>query len=165
MGRTAMGRARTTRRVLLASASAPLAACGLSDPRGAPAVRFGDPISIGFWHTQSAANQRTLEELAVKFNQSNDKNVTLKLEYQGTYQQAHQKVIAAIQSGLVPDAAGGLDHSVAEWARLGALVDVTDYVERGPAPLPKGSTDDLFPVFLSPGRYETGSRRLYTVPF
>jgi multiple sugar transport system substrate-binding protein len=165
MGRTAMGRSRATRRALLAGAAAPFTACGLSDPRGAPAVKFGDPISISFWHTQGGANQRPLEELAAKFNQTNGKNLTVKLEYQGTYAQAHQKTTAAIQSGLKPDVASGLDHSVFEWARLGALVDLSDYVAGGPAPLPRGSADDLFPVFLSPGRYETASRRLYGMPF
>ena len=162
-----MGRLRTTRRAVLlgASVSLPLTACGLGDPRAAPAVKFGDPVTVSFWHTQSAANLRALEELAARFNQSNGKNITLKLEYQGTYAQAHQKVLAAIQSGVKPDLASGLDHSLAEWARLGALEDLADYVERGPSPLPKGSAEDLFPVFLMPGRYETGSRRLYGLPF
>src|SRR5687767_2282470 len=160
-----MSRSRTTRRALLAGAATPLVACGLSDLGGAPAVKFGDPISVSFWHTQNGTNQRVLEDLAAKFNQANGKNITLKPEYQGTYPQAHQKVLAAIQSGLKPDAAGGLDHSIAEWARLGALVDLADYVDRGPSPLPRGSTDDLFPIFLSPGRYETATRGLYALPF
>jgi ABC-type glycerol-3-phosphate transport system substrate-binding protein len=137
----------------------------LGDLRGAPAVKFGDPVSVTFWHTQSVTNLRALEELATRFNQTNGKNITLKLEYQGTYPQAHQKTLAAIQSGLTPDVAGGQDHAIAEWARLGAAVDLADYVDRGPSPLPKGSVEDLFPVFLSPGRYETGSRRLFGLPF
>ena len=162
-----MRRSRFTRRAVLLGATASgaaLTACGLGDPRGAPAVKFGDPVSLTFWHTQSAANQRALEELAAKFNQTNGKNLTLKLEYQGTYQQAHQKTLAAIQSGLTPDLAAGQDHAITEWSRLGALVDLADYVDRGPSPLPKGSSEDLFPAFLSPGRYEPGPRRLFALP-
>ena len=167
MGRTTMPRSQRTRRSFLLGAAAPLAltACGLGDPHGPAAVKFGDPVTVTFWHTHSAPNLRALEELAAKFNQTNAKNITLKLEYQGTYPQAHQKTAAAIQAGVLPDVGSGQDHALAEWARMGALVDLSDYVERGPSPLPKGSLDDLFPVFLSPGRYETGSRRLFGLPF
>src|SRR5262245_39063101 len=82
-----------------------LAACGPNQGQGSttPAVTFGEPVSVTFWHTQTSANEKALSDLVSKFNATNGKNITLKSEYQGSYTQVFQKIMASIQAGSPPD--------------------------------------------------------------
>jgi ABC-type glycerol-3-phosphate transport system substrate-binding protein len=169
-------RARSTRRVVLSrtartastgAAVAGLAACGLADRGrgGAAPVKFGDPVTIGFWHTQTGTNQRTIDEFATKFGAANGKNITLRAEYQGSYQQVFQKTLAAVAAGSPPDTAVAYENMVVEYAKQGAVVDLADYLDRGPTPLPKDSLVDIFPALLQGSRYETFGGKLLSFPF
>src|SRR3954454_4480875 len=125
-----------------------LAACGASStaaPSSAPAVKFGDPVSITFWHTQTGSNADALQELVNKFNQTNGKNITLKSEFQGNYTQVFQKIMAAIQAGSPPDVAVAYESMVDAYMRANAVVNLDDYALKGPQAFSKESLDDIFP--------------------
>ncbi len=149
------------------SACAPLgiATQGARGGTAAPAVKFGDPVSITFWHTQTGVNQKALAELVGKFSTANGKNITLRGEYQGSYQQVFQKTMVAIQAGSPPDAALAFESMVQEYARAGAVVDLDEYLAKGPSPLDKESLGDLFPAYLGGGRLDAFRRRLLSFPF
>ncbi|MDQ3700277.1 MAG: ABC transporter substrate-binding protein [Chloroflexota bacterium] len=165
---------RTTRRHLVGRGTigagvawGALSAC-VAPPRGgtaAPVVKFGDPVTITFWHTQTGVNEKALAELVGKFGTSNGKNITLRGEYQGSYQQVFQKTMVAIQAGSPPDATLAFESMVQEYARAGAVVDLDDYLSKGPAPLDKESLGDLVPSFVESGRLDAFGRRLLSFPF
>ena len=133
-----------------------LAACGPAQNQGgsAPAVTFGEPVTITFWHTQTGANEKALSEQVAKFNGANGKNITLKSEYQGSYTQVYQKIMAGIQAGSPPDVAVAYESMVAEYMKANAVVDM----RRRRASRARG------PVEGEPGRHLPPVHRVPTVP-
>src|SRR5439155_13407772 len=111
-------------------------------------VKFGDPVSVTFWHSQTGGNADALQEMVNKFNQSNGKNITLKSEYQGSYTQIFQKIMAAIQAGSPPDVAVAYESMVAEYMKANAVVDLGDYALKGAQAFSKESLDDIFPQYV-----------------
>ena len=161
-----------TRRMLLAAGAAAGGlpahlgcATGAGRAPSAPAVKFGDPVSITFWHTQTGANEKALAEAVTKFNLHNGKNITLRSEFQGNAQQVFQKTMVALQAGSPPDAAVAFESMVHEFARAGAVVDLEDYLTAGASPLTRESRADLFPAYLDGGRLDAFGRRLLAFPF
>jgi ABC-type glycerol-3-phosphate transport system substrate-binding protein len=144
-----------------------LAACGPS-PAGTPAapeVKFGDPVSVTFWHTQTGANEKALTDLVTKFNSTNGKNITLKSEYQGSYTQVFQKIMAGIQAGSPPDVAVAYESMVAEYMKANAVVDLDDYALKGPQAFTKESLNDIFPQYIEANKYDDFNGKLLSFPF
>ena len=132
-----------TRRMLLAAGAAAGGlpahlgcATGTGRAPSAPAVKFGDPVSITFWHTQTGANEKALAEAVTKFNLHNGKNITLRSEFQGNAQQVFQKTMVALQAGSPPDTAVAFESMVHEYARAGAVVTWRTTSPPGPPPSP-----------------------------
>ena len=132
---------------------------------GAPEVRFGEPVSVTFWHTQTGANERALADAVSRFNLQNGKNILLRSEFQGNAQQVFQKTIVALQAGSPPDAAVAFESMVQEYARAGAVLDLDAYLTSGASPLTREGVADLFPAFLDSARLDAYSRRLLAFPF
>src|SRR5688500_12262782 len=101
-----------------------LAACGAPQGGAGANVKFGEPVTAVFWHTQTGVNETALTGLVTKFNATNGKNLTLKSEYQGDYTQVYQKVMASIQAGSPPDTAVAYESMVAEYMKANAVVDL-----------------------------------------
>ena len=149
------------------AAMAVLAACGPTQNQSgsAPAVTFGEPVSVTFWHTQTGANEKALSEQVAKFNGANGKNITLKSEYQGSYTQVYQKIMAGIQAGSPPDVAVAYESMVAEYMKANAVVDLTDYALKGPQAYSKESLDDIFPQYIEANKYDSFNGKLLSFPF
>ncbi len=162
-----------SRRALLAAGSAAAAsgaaAClpGTFPGRAAvaPEVKFGEPVSVTFWHTETGANERALSDAVSRFNLQTGKNILLRSEFQGNAQQVFQKTIVALQAGSPPDAAVAYESMVQEYARAGAVLDLDAYLTSGASPLSREGVADLFPSFLDSGRLDAYSRRLLAFPF
>ncbi len=144
-----------------------LAACGAPQGGGsaAPEVKFGDPVNVTFWHTQSGVNADALQFMVDKFNTSNGKNITLKSEFQGGYTEVFQKAIASIQAGSPPDIAVGYESMVVEYMRANAVVNLDDYALRGPQAFSKESLADIFPSYIKNNQYEEFENKLLSFPF
>lgn len=144
-----------------------LAACGA--PQGGSGagadVKFGEPVTAVFWHTQTAVNETALNEQVSKFNATNGKNITLKSEYQGSYTQVYQKIMASIQAGSPPDVAVAYESMVAEYMKANAVVDLDDYALKGPLAYSKESLADIFPAYIDSNRYDLFNRKLLSFPF
>jgi multiple sugar transport system substrate-binding protein len=159
---------RTRRWLLHALAGWPVLTACTPPVRGgttAPEVKFGEPVSVTFWHTQTGATAAALADLAGRFSQANGKNITLHGEYQGSYQQVFQKTMVAIQAGSPPEAALAYESMVQEYARAGAVVELDAYLNGGSAPLDRAAQRDLFPAYLETGRLDAFDRRLLSFPF
>ena len=145
-----------------------LAACGPAQnaaSTGGPNVKFGDPTTVVFWHTQTGANADALQALVDKFNQTNGKNITLKSEYQGSYTQVFQKIMAAIQAGSPPDTAVAYESMVAEYMKADSVVNLDDYALKGALALTKDDLSDIFPQYLDANKYDTFNGKMLSYPF
>ena len=149
------------------AAMAVLAACGPAQNQGggAPAVTFGEPVTVTFWHTQTGANDKALADQVTKFNGANGKNITVKSEYQGNYTQVYQKIMAGIQAGSPPDVAVAYESMVAEYMKANAVVDLSDYALKGPLAYTKESLDDIFPQYIDSNKYDSFNGKLLSFPF
>ena len=162
----------TTRRALLARGSAifgttaALVACG-SQPKAQPtvSVKFEQPVDVTFWHTQTGANGKALEDTVAKFNQTNDKRITIKAENQGSYAQLFEKNMVSINAGTPVDTSVANDSEVAEYARGNGVVALDDYVKDGAIGLSKESFDDIFPGFIEGLHYPQYGNKLLAWPF
>ena len=173
MGMDATSVMGVTRRVLLArgssalGAGAILTACGGAATKtpAAPAVKFDQPVTISFFHSQSGANGKALQDMVDKFNTANDKQVTVKAEYQGSYPQVHEKNMVALQGGTPVEVSTAYENMVAEYMRGSAVVNLDDYVKAPALGLTKESLDDIFPTYLEGLRFSQYGNKLLSFPF
>lgn len=127
-----------------AGAAAGAAALGVSKRStafAAPAViqETGSQVKVLFWSAFGGKNGEVEQEVIKRFNES-QQDVVVEYQFQGTYEETAQKVIAALQARQAPDIAV---LSEANWFRfyanqyLAAMdefiaaeeLDTTDYVE------------------------------------
>jgi sn-glycerol 3-phosphate transport system substrate-binding protein len=108
--------------VLLATSALALAACGgggdddddaapapprdeVVDPALCPVDALDEadgPVEITFWHTMTAANEETLQELVDTYHQSQDR-VEVNLVFRGTYTENLEGYRAAARGGDLPN--------------------------------------------------------------
>lgn len=145
-----------------------VAACGPAQGGGTGGgvnVKFDQPVKPVFWHTQTGANAAALDEMVAKFNSSNGKQITLTSEYQGSYTQVFQKIMAAIQAGSPPDVAVAYESMVAEYTKANAVIDLDPYAVKGSLAFSKDSLDDIFPAYIESNRYAAFNNKLLSFPF
>jgi ABC-type glycerol-3-phosphate transport system substrate-binding protein len=154
--------------VLAAIILAPLLlACGgATGPaeRGEADIDLAGPVEVTLWHTQTQALAKALQDMVDEFNRTNDKQITVKLEFQGNYTQLYQKNIAAIQAGTLPDAAVAYESFVADYMKANVVVDLDPYV-RGKHGLSKESQDDIYKPYFDTNRFPQFGNKLLSFPF
>ena len=119
--------------------AAPTAApTGHNRPAGAPpaptkapnpvdAVEIKAPVTITFWHTQSAGRETALKQIVADFTKANP-NITVNLEYINGYTDLYKKMMASIQAGAMPDMAVSYESMIADYAQAKIVVALDDYV-------------------------------------
>jgi sn-glycerol 3-phosphate transport system substrate-binding protein len=112
-----------------------LAACG-GGGEGTPrtgetpgAGPAGGTVTIDLWHSETAANQDTLDRLASRFN-SSQSEVRVRLSYQGTLQEQTAKLLASLGSGQVPAIAFLAEIDTQKMIDSDAVVPVQDFIGR-----------------------------------
>jgi multiple sugar transport system substrate-binding protein len=157
--RMAMTRAHSRQLVVIASAAAlatsTLAACSSSSSSsGTSSSTFGVNAKgvVNFWARQ--ATDGPAKALVAKFNATH-KGLTIKLHLTPPNDDTSQ-LATAIRAGSVPDVVGLNDIDVPSFAREGALMDVTKYVNALP-----------FKSALSPGHLKlaTANGKYFGVPY
>jgi sn-glycerol 3-phosphate transport system substrate-binding protein len=80
-----------------------LAACGGGgeDEEGAGPPTTG-PVKIALWHSETAANQESIQRLAERFNASQSE-VQVEVAFQGSYVDQMNKTMASLGTGNAPD--------------------------------------------------------------
>jgi sn-glycerol 3-phosphate transport system substrate-binding protein len=125
-------------RVLLILAllfSLSLVACGGGGEEAAPggetpgASPAAGPVTIDFWHSESAANLDTLERLASRYNSLQDE-VRVRPIFQGTPEELMAKLMASVGSGEVPAVALLMEVNTQKMIDSGAGVLVQDFIDR-----------------------------------
>jgi multiple sugar transport system substrate-binding protein len=154
----ALTRAHSRQFVVIASATAlaamTLAACSSSSSSTASSKTFGLNATgvVNFWARQ--ATDGPAKALVAKFN-STHKGLTIKLHLTPPNDDTSQ-LATAIRAGSVPDVVGLNDIDVPSFARQGALMDITKYVNALP-----------YKSALSPGHLKlaTANGKYFGVPY
>lgn len=85
-------------------------------------------LKIQFWHALTGASQVVeLQKLADKFNAANP-SIFVSPSLQGNYDQAHQKVMAAITANNYADLVLGNPGDLADYDNAGAMAPLDDYI-------------------------------------
>lgn len=87
------------------------------------------PVKIVYWRSLTGVAGEAQEELVARFNASQDK-VIVESQFQGTYAEILQKLLAALAAGEVPDVVLLDSPFVTLFARDGVLVDLDQFVKK-----------------------------------
>jgi ABC-type glycerol-3-phosphate transport system substrate-binding protein len=161
-------------RALIAILLTPLAvACTSGPPAATEApnavdqVELKAPVTLSLWHTQTGSNATALQAMIDDFNRTNDKQITVKLEYQGAYPQLYQKTVAAINANALPDLAVAYESFVADYMKAtpSPVVELDPYVNSKKYGLTKESLDDIFKAYIDTNRFAQFGDKLLSFPF
>ena len=136
-------------------------------PNTVDGVELKGPIALTLWHTQTGANANALQAMVDDFNKTNDKQITVKLEFQGTYTQLYQKTVAAINANALPDMAVAYESFVADYMKASPppVVELDPYVNSKKYGLTKDSLDDIFKAYIDTNRFAQFGDKLLSFPF
>jgi len=140
----------------------PLAACGGGGEEAAPTSQTpsagtpGGTVTIDLWHSESAANQDTLERLASEFNSSQDE-VRVRVIFQGTDEETIAKLVTSLASGQVPAIALLAEVDTQKMIDSGAARPVQDFID--------GEGYDLSDLDQKAVQTFTVQGRLWAMPF
>jgi sn-glycerol 3-phosphate transport system substrate-binding protein len=141
--------------------SVTLGACGGGEestptaktPGASPAA---GPVTIDFWHSETAANQDALNHLAERFNASQNE-VRVRMSYQGTYDDAMAKLIASLSTGNVPAIMFPAGTYIQTIIDSGAVAPIQDFVDQ--------EDYDLSDLDEKGIEYYTFQGKLWAMPF
>jgi multiple sugar transport system substrate-binding protein len=115
-----------------------LAACATEPPAqttpttpttpSAPVRTLPRGITIEFWHSMTRANGEAVEYLVDRFNAENEFGITVNATYQGSYNDAHQKVTAALVAGEYPSIGQAYGNNVATYFPSGRVVQLDQFI-------------------------------------
>ncbi len=128
------------------------AGCGATE-----STRSDGRMGIAYWRTLTGGAGDAQEELADRFNASQDA-VSVSVEFQGGYGDLAAKLMTAAAAGTGPDVTQLGTFEIREFAQAGLLVDLTEFIE-GPNGI---DTSDWPGTMLDAGRVDGG---LYWLPF
>ena len=106
-------------------------------------IELTGPTALVLWHTQTGANAKALQELVDKFNSTNGKQITVALQYQGSYTQLYQKNLSAIQAGALPELAVAYESFVADYEKADVVLNLDPYVNSTKNGLTYGSSSHM----------------------
>ena len=123
------------------------------------------PTSLVLWHTQTGANAKALQDLVDKFNSTNGKQITVTLQYQGSYTQLYQKNLSAIQAGALPELAVAYESFVADYMKADVVLNLDPYVNSAKNGLDKASQADIYKPYFDTNRFPQFGNQLLSFPF
>lgn len=149
----------------LLTALACVIACGLAAGcTRAPEKSEGRTV-IEFWHAMGSGQGRAVNELADRFNKSQEKYY-VRTVYQGRYDALNQKLIASLYAGRNPALSQMYPGWTSRFHSFGYLEPVENFLKNDPefaAQIP-----DFYPVMIEEATIEdpaTGEKTLVTLPF
>ena len=119
-------------------------------------------ITIEFWHSMSRANGEAVEYLVDRFNAENEFGITVNATYQGSYNDAHQKVTAALVAGEYPSIGQAYGNNVVTYFPSGQVVQLDEFIF-DPEWGIKDFEDILIGYRNESSAFEDG--KFYTLPF
>jgi len=135
-------------------AGTPGAATG--NPSAATTAPSGHTVEISLWHSEVASNLETLENLARRFNDSQDE-VRVKLAYQGLDEEEITKLVASLGGGAAPTIASLAEIHTQRMIDSGAIVPMQEFIDR--------ENYDLSDLDEKAVKYYTLDGKLWAMPF
>ena len=123
------------------------------------------PTALVLWHTQTGVNAKALQDLVDKFNSTNGKQITVTLQYQGSYTQLYQKNLSAIQAGALPELAVAYESFVADYMKADVVLNLDPYVNSAKNGLDKASQADIYKPYFDTNRFPQFGNQLLSFPF
>jgi sn-glycerol 3-phosphate transport system substrate-binding protein len=114
------------------------------------------PVTITFWHSETASAADNLAKLVDRFNASQN-DVKVQLTFQGSEDELAAKVITSMGSGAVPTIAYEAEPFSGALIDSGQVTPVEKYIDRD-----KYDLSDLAPAAV---KYFTVNDTLYAMPF
>jgi multiple sugar transport system substrate-binding protein/sn-glycerol 3-phosphate transport system substrate-binding protein len=108
------------------------------DPRGQNLV---------WWHNYAGSREESLSQMVADFNATNECEIVIDTQYQGTFVDIRTKMVASILTGDLPGLAVGYQNDQAEYALNDALVDLGLYIDDATWGL-GAEKDDFYTSFL-----------------
>ncbi len=101
--------------------------CGEKQPEGPKEV-----IEISFWYSWTNKIQENNENLTKRFNETvgKEKGIVVKAEYQGTYDELHQKLQSAFVAGKTPAVTVMEIASIKTFALNGVIENLSPYIAK-----------------------------------
>jgi ABC-type glycerol-3-phosphate transport system substrate-binding protein len=128
------------------------------------AVEIKAPVTITFWHTQSAGRETALKAIVADFTKANP-TITVNLEYINGYTELYKKMMASIQAGAMPELAVSYESMIADYAQAKIVIALDDYINSAKYGLTKDDLADMPADMLEICKFPTMGNKLYTFPF
>lgn len=119
-------------------------------------------ITLQFWHAMSGDYEAVVQQICDDFNQSNAYGITVVPTYQGSYDDLHAKVMAALQTDEIPNLAQAYGNNIIIYTQSDQVVKLDDYITN-----PQYGIDD-FDDIIEGYRQENSSYpdgSFYSLPF
>ena len=107
--------------------------------------------AVVYWHQHTGSREELLLSLVDEFNRTNEWGIVVQGEYQGDYDDLHEKIIAGIPDNRLPSVAVAVPDRVAAYAAKGASIPLDPYIESERWGYTKEELKDFFPVALDAG--------------
>ena len=132
--------------------AAPVDAWADVDPSGQTVI---------FWHQHTRAREEALNEIVADFNANNEWGIEVVAEYQGSYNDIFNKMLAVLNSSDAPQLVVAYQNQAATYQLAEGLVDMNDMVDSAKWGLSEEEQKDFFPGFWSQDVFPTyGNARL-----
>lgn len=133
-----------------------LAGCSTSQKTASTATDNGAPVEITFWHAMGGAGGEAINKMVDNFNNS-QKKVHVTAQFQGTYDEAINKLKSAAKGNAGPDVMQVYDIGTRFMIDSGYAVPMQKLIDEQ-----KFDTSSLEPNLLA---YYTVDKKLYSMPF
>jgi len=126
------------------------------EPKEEEAAPSAEPVNIDFWFAMSGHNGEVTQELVDRFNASQDE-VFVTATYQGSYDDAINKLKAGLQSKDVPAAVQVYDIGTRLLIDLEVITPMQDFIDR--------ENFDVSDIEPGVANYYSVGGKLYSMPF
>ena len=116
-----------------------------------------DKIEITFWHSMGGVNGEAVDYLVEKFNNENDKNIVVTTEFQGSYDDAINKLKSAQIGNMDADLVQVYDIGTRFMIDSGWVIPMQDLIDR--------YEYDVEQIEPNIAAYYTIDEKLYSMPF
>lgn len=116
-----------------------------------------EKVTITFWHSMGGVNGKATEHLVEKFNKENDKNIEVVAQYQGSYDDAINKLKSAQIGKMGADLVQVYDIGTRFMIDSGWIVPMQNLIDR--------DHYDISQIEPNIAAYYTVDNKLYSMPF
>jgi len=119
---------------------------------------------VTFWHSYGGDAEQTLLEIIADFNASNPWNITVQAEFQGSYQDSYDKMLAFMNTAEIPNLLAAYPDQAATYQLNKTLVDLDELVYSVHWGLTPEEIADIFPGYFQKDVFPTFERQRLGLP-